>query len=606
MFATKREEAGIRLVEPSMPACGRWCCRTVRHRVRAVVALAAAIAATLPPGATAAEVVGRVARVFVLAGQSNMEGQAVVDLDGRDYNDGKGTLAALFETPAIAARLAHLKTPDGSWRTRDDVFVRYARERQPLLVGPLGIGYAVYGGRHHFGPELQFGHVVGDWFARRGEPVLIVKCAWGGKSLFADFRPPSVGPGSDAMGNNVPAPGPYYTRMIDEVKAALAAVPSAVPGAVRGDLAGFVWWHGWNDGVDPERSIPAYEENLAALVRDVRRDLDSPHLPVVIGELTGPWVDAPPAWEALRKAQRNVAEREEFRDRARFVATRSFVRAAQDSPNPGHGHHEFGNAETYFLVGDALGKAMVSLLSGEPAANTMPLTVAHGGVGPRTDAPDPDKPDQPLSRSERVIEGFRILVDDRLLPGGEHADAGREALEFLRAKLVDIRIVMPADRLARLREVTIVVDHSCGALASMQYHPSADWLADHGYPRSLARCVHVPRAAQLATVRNVSEQPWVILHELAHAYHDQVLGFDEPRIVAAWEAFKSSGAGDDALLFNGSRTRHYGLTDQKEFFAEMTEAYFGTNDFAPFNRAELRIGFADLHALLEEIWRGSR
>jgi len=76
--------------------------------------------------------------------------------------------------------------------------------------------------------------------------------------------------------------------------------------------------------------------------------------------------------------------------------------------------------------------------------------------------------------------------------------------------------------------------------------------------------------------------------------------------VAAWEAFKSSGAGDDALLFNGSRTRHYGLTDQKEFFAEMTEAYFGTNDFAPFNRAELRIGFADLHALLEEIWRGTR
>jgi hypothetical protein len=165
---------------------------------------------------------------------------------------------------------------------------------------------------------------------------------------------------------------------------------------------------------------------------------------------------------------------------------------------------------------------------------------------------------------------------------------------------------MPADRLAQLRDVTIVVDHSCGDLASMQYHPSADWLADHGYPRSLARCVHLPRAAQLATVRNVAEQPWVILHELAHAYHDQVLGFDEPRIVAAWEAFKSSGAGDDALLFDGSRTRHYGLTDQKEFFAEMTEAYFGSNDFAPFNRAELRTGFPDLHALLEEIWGRTR
>ena len=214
--------------------------------------------------------------------------------------------------------------------------------------------------------------------------------------------------------------------------------------------------------------------------------------------------------------------------------------------------------------------------------------------------------DQRASRSERRLEGFRILVDDRLLPGGEQADLGCEALEFLRAKLADIRIVMPADRLARLREVTIVLDRSCGELASMQYHPSADWLAAHGYPRDLARCVHLPRAADVATIRNVAQQPWVILHELAHAYHDQVLGFDEPRVMAAYAAFKNGGAGDDTLLFDGSKTRHYGLTDQKEFFAEMTEAYFGTNDFAPFNRAELKSDFPDLHALLEEIWGKSR
>lgn len=216
------------------------------------------------------------------------------------------------------------------------------------------------------------------------------------------------------------------------------------------------------------------------------------------------------------------------------------------------------------------------------------------------------RPDQPVSRSDRRIEGFRILVDDSLLPGGDQAELGREALEFLHAKLTEIRIVMPADRLARLREVTIVLDRSCGDLTSMQYHPSADWLAAHGYPRSLARCVHIPQVATLATVRNVAEQPWVILHELAHAYHDQVLGFDEPRIIAAYAAFKDGGAGKETLLFDGSRTRHYGLTDQKEFFAEMTEAYFGTNDFAPFNRAELKTGFPDLHALLADIWGTAR
>lgn len=226
---------------------------------------------------------------------------------------------------------------------------------------------------------------------------------------------------------------------------------------------------------------------------------------------------------------------------------------------------------------------------------------------PAASAPrDEARPGQPRSRTERRLEGFTILVDDRLLPGGESEALGREALRFLDAKLAEIRIVMPADRLARLREVTIVLDQSCGDLAAMQYHPSADWLAGHGYPRSLARCVHLPQAKHVATTRNVAEQPWVILHELAHAYHDQVLGFDEPRIIAAWEAFKRGGAGDDALLYDGSRTRHYGLTDHKEFFAEMTEAYFGRNDFAPFNRAELKTGFPELHSLLEEIWGSAR
>jgi len=214
----------------------------------------------------------------------------------------------------------------------------------------------------------------------------------------------------------------------------------------------------------------------------------------------------------------------------------------------------------------------------------------------------PVKPDQPASRSRRTIEGFSILVDDALLPGGSEETLGREALAFLAAKLAEIRIVLPPEKVDALRKVTIVLDKACGALSSMQYHPSADWLADNGYPRSLEKCVHLPRARDVATRRNINEQPWVMLHELAHAYHDQVLGFDDPRILAAWEDFKLSGKGDDALLFDGSRVKHYGLTDQKEFFAEMTEAYFGSNDFHPFNRAQLKTEFPKLYELLAEIW----
>ena len=289
-------------------------------------------------------------QVYILAGQSNMEGQSVVDLTGKNYNEGRGTLVEVMARPANAERYAHLRAKDGSWVVRKDVWIRYQREKQPLLIGELSVGYAVYGDKHHFGPELQFGHVVGE--ASRDQ-VLLIKTAWGGKSLFRDFRPPSAGG----------VVGPYYVKMLAEVRAALADLKKDFP-AYDGspvELAGFVWYQGWNDGVNPKTAVPEYEQNLAHLIRDVRKELNAPKLPVVIGELTGPWVDAPKEWTALRQAQANVALMPEFKDTVVFVPTREFVRKPEDSPNPSHGHHEFGNAETYFLVGDALGKAAAQM-----------------------------------------------------------------------------------------------------------------------------------------------------------------------------------------------------------------------------------------------------
>jgi len=207
----------------------------------------------------------------------------------------------------------------------------------------------------------------------------------------------------------------------------------------------------------------------------------------------------------------------------------------------------------------------------------------------------------PESRSDRTIEGWRVRVDDRLLRQPDDA-VGTPALRFLEARLADIKVVVPERRVKELQTVTIVLDLECGKLSSMQYHPSADWLKDNGYSTELARCVHLPRAVDLPTRRNINEQPWVILHELAHAYHDQVLTFDEPSIRDAYEQFKKSGHGEGVLLYNGKRVKHYGLTDHKEFFAEMTEAYFGVNDFYPFNRAELQTAEPELFALLTRIW----
>ncbi len=208
---------------------------------------------------------------------------------------------------------------------------------------------------------------------------------------------------------------------------------------------------------------------------------------------------------------------------------------------------------------------------------------------------------QPASRTAHDAHGWRVLVDDRLL-AGDDAELGARALAFLEAKLFEIKTVVPAARVQELQRFTIVLDRDCGDLQSMQYHPSAGWLKANGYDTRLAKCVHLPRAADLPTRRNINEQPWVILHELAHAYHDQLLGFDYPPIIAAYERFQASGRGEETLLYDGRRVRHYALSNPKEFFAEMTEAYFGVNDFYPFNRAELQEAEPELSALLSAIW----
>jgi hypothetical protein len=208
---------------------------------------------------------------------------------------------------------------------------------------------------------------------------------------------------------------------------------------------------------------------------------------------------------------------------------------------------------------------------------------------------------KPVSRSVRNIEGWSVRVDDRLLTLTNDV-VGARVLKLLQAKLTDIAYVVPVDKLAKLRAVPIVADLNHGRLRAMQYHPSMDWLAAHGYDTNLAKCVHICDAADFAKTRQINEQPWVVLHELAHAYHDQVLGFDEPRIRDAYQRYRSSGHGEKVLRYDGARLRHYALTDNKEFFAEMTEVYFGLNDFFPFNRAELMTAEPEIFELMRTIW----
>jgi hypothetical protein len=194
-----------------------------------------------------------------------------------------------------------------------------------------------------------------------------------------------------------------------------------------------------------------------------------------------------------------------------------------------------------------------------------------------------------------------VRIDHRLL-SGDGAELGLRALKLLTARLVAITIVVPEKSLTKLRAIPIELDLHYGDLRAMQYHPSAGWLKEHGYSETLAKCAHIPDAEAFLSPYENHRMPWVVLHELAHGFHDQVLGFEEPRVTAVWKKFCDSGKYKSVLTSPGHMREHYGLTNQKEFFAEMTEAYFGSNDFYPFVTGELKQAEPEVFALLEDVW----
>ena len=204
----------------------------------------------------------------------------------------------------------------------------------------------------------------------------------------------------------------------------------------------------------------------------------------------------------------------------------------------------------------------------------------------------------PVSRN---IEGWKVHVDPALLKGNARSEEKR-TLQMLANHLQRIKILVPTKPLKKLQTVEIWIEKEHPILKAMQYHPSKRWLTDHGHDPRLAKKVHITRAHQLLSRQQLLKHPAVILHELAHGFHDQILGFDDPRIEDAYESAKKQGIYEQVLLYTGRTVRHYGLSNAKEYFAEGTEAYFYRNDFYPFVRAELKRHDPQFHDVLQEIW----
>ena len=200
----------------------------------------------------------------------------------------------------------------------------------------------------------------------------------------------------------------------------------------------------------------------------------------------------------------------------------------------------------------------------------------------------------------KQIEGWTVKVDPQLL-AEENRDKGTAALKALANHLQRVTYVVRAETLEELRKLPIWIELA-GKGGGLVYHPSAGWLERNGFNPALEKHVHIPRVEHVLNRNQWTKHPYAVLHELAHAYHDQVLGWNHPEIVTAYDAAKQSGSYENVLDHRHQTVRHYGMNNHKEYFAESTEAYFGVNDFYPFVRAELKQHDPRMFATLEKIW----
>jgi len=317
-------------------------------------------------------------KVFILAGQSNMQGHASLR-----------TLEYLIYNEETAAEYEQWKDREGRWTERRDVWVWTTDGRRH---GNLRPGFGV--NEMKIGPELGFGWVVGEHLK---EQVLLIKTCWGGRSVKRDFLPPGADrPPVEELRKELERArkknpnvtmediearyGKAYREMIAAVREVLGNLKSLFPeyDEKRGyEIAGFVWFQGWNDMIDRRQrreKYAKYTERLAQLIRDVRKDLGAPNLPVVIGELGvgGKQGD-------FQLAQKAVAELPEFKGTVRFVETHQFwepevekmskegVWRGPDWPKfynvaSEPAYHYLGSAKIYYQMGKAFGEAMLELL----------------------------------------------------------------------------------------------------------------------------------------------------------------------------------------------------------------------------------------------------
>ena len=299
-------------------------------------------------------------KVFILAGQSNMVGRGWYDKGQEEKIGGVGSLRE--QVNQDPENYGYLVDDDGKWREIETMKFWWNRagSSDGLRAMKSNLTVGLGSGPDCIAPEFGFGWMLHRHYG--DQPVLLIKTAWGGKSLQIDFCSPSAAARRD---NRI---GPYYLLMMEQVHQALDHLETHFP-EFKGkgyEIAGFGWHQGYNDMLS-KPSDEAYEQNLVDFIRDIRAEFGKPKLPFSIATTGHGGMKVTPEQRLTLAGQLNVANPQkhpEFAGNVFTVDSRPFQYSVEESPTSDSSHWNY-NGKTLYLIGKGMGDGMVEMLKGQ-------------------------------------------------------------------------------------------------------------------------------------------------------------------------------------------------------------------------------------------------
>ena len=312
------------------------------------------------------------------------------ELTGGISNDKIKAMSPGEEKTALEEKVKKLKEEHEAYKAKvieslvvsDRVYINSIADGN-RKSGKLGIGYG--GSASKLGPEYGFGLSIAE---KVDGPILIIKTSWGGKSLNYNFRPPSSGPyelnekekAGDKAEEIKENAGLNWRMMNEAIQNVLDNLGDNHPDYDKEagyEIAGFVWFQGFNDQFAPEFR-DNYKDNMINFIKDVRKEYGVPDMPFIIGVLGTGMTEEKVNENQVSIGQREAAKAPEFK--GNVVSVESYKDYSHFSHEifskgwPAHYHewdtvgsdrpyHYLGSGTFFVRLGDSFADAMADLMA---------------------------------------------------------------------------------------------------------------------------------------------------------------------------------------------------------------------------------------------------